>query len=186
MRLLWVCVCVRVCVCACVRACVCSDTSVVSYSLWPHGCASLLCPWDSTGENTGVGCHALLQGIFMTQGLNLHLLCLLPCKQILYLLSSSMSIVEFSDWSRKMETFIELKGQHRIWQQQLLNPGDSGLIASGRDEQGHVIIKFPVIMSNFKKSTTKNPRSLNVRKIKRRFPSSSLLIFCCFCSHLLH
>ena len=65
-----------------------------------------------------------------------------------------------------METFIELKGQHRIWQQQLLNPGESGLIASGWDEQGHVIIKFPVIVSNFKKSTTKNPRSLNVRKTK--------------------
>ena len=66
-----------------------------------------------------------------------------------------------------METFIELKGQHRIWRQQLLNPGESGLIASGWDEQGHVIIKFPVIVSNFKKSTTKNPRSLNVRKTKR-------------------
>ena len=22
----------------------------------------LLCPWDSPGKNTGVGCHALLQG----------------------------------------------------------------------------------------------------------------------------
>ena len=29
---------------------------------------------DSPGKNTGVGCHALLQGIFPTQGLNLHLL----------------------------------------------------------------------------------------------------------------
>ena len=65
-----------------------------------------------------------------------------------------------------MDTFIELKGQHRIWQQQLLTPGESGLIASGWDEQGHVIIKFPVIMSNFKKSTTRNPRNLNVRKTK--------------------
>jgi len=27
-----------------------------------------LCPWDSPGKNTGVGCHALLQGIFPTQG----------------------------------------------------------------------------------------------------------------------
>ena len=27
-----------------------------------------LCPWDSPGKNTGVGCHALLQGIFTTQG----------------------------------------------------------------------------------------------------------------------
>jgi len=34
----------------------------------------LLCPWDSLGKNTGVGCHALLQGIFLTQGWNLHLM----------------------------------------------------------------------------------------------------------------
>ena len=37
----------------------------------------LLCPWDSSGKNTAVGCHSLLQGIFLTQELNLHLLCLL-------------------------------------------------------------------------------------------------------------
>ena len=41
----------------------------------------LLCPWDSPGKNTAVGCHALLQGIFLTQGSNLHLLCLLQEKQ---------------------------------------------------------------------------------------------------------
>ena len=32
---------------------------------------------DSPGKNTGVGCHALFQGIFPTQGSNLRLLCLL-------------------------------------------------------------------------------------------------------------
>ena len=31
----------------------------------------LLCPQDSPGKNTGVGCHALLRGTFLTQGLNL-------------------------------------------------------------------------------------------------------------------
>ena len=36
----------------------------------------LLCPWDSPGKNTGVGCHSLHQGIFPTQGSNLSLLCL--------------------------------------------------------------------------------------------------------------
>ena len=30
--------------------------------------------WDSSGKNTGVGCHFLLQGIFLTQESNLHLL----------------------------------------------------------------------------------------------------------------
>ena len=34
---------------------------------WP---IRLLCPWDFPGKNTGMGCHALLQGIFLTQGLN--------------------------------------------------------------------------------------------------------------------
>ena len=33
--------------------------------------------WDSPGKNTGMGCHFLLQGIFLTQGSNPHLLCLL-------------------------------------------------------------------------------------------------------------
>ena len=32
---------------------------------------------DSPGKNTGVGCHALFQGIFPTQGLNPCLFCLL-------------------------------------------------------------------------------------------------------------
>ena len=36
---------------------------------------------DSPGKNTGVGCHLILQGIFLTQGLNLDLL---HCRQILY------------------------------------------------------------------------------------------------------
>ena len=59
--------------------CVCLVTSVVSDSLRPYGLQpnSLLCPWDSPGKNTGAGCHALLQGIFWTQGLNLSLLHLL-------------------------------------------------------------------------------------------------------------
>ena len=34
----------------------------------------VICPWDFPGKNTGVGCHFLLQGIFLTQGSNLHLL----------------------------------------------------------------------------------------------------------------
>ena len=49
---------------------------VMSDSLQPHTQwpAKLLCPWDSLVKNTGVGCHALLQGIFLTQGSNLCLL----------------------------------------------------------------------------------------------------------------
>ena len=44
--------------------------SVVSDSLGPPGLypAGLFCPQDPPGKNTGVGCHALLQRIFSTQG----------------------------------------------------------------------------------------------------------------------
>ena len=54
--------------------CVLSVTSVVSNSFRPYGVWSawLFCPRDSPNKNTGVGCHALLQGIFLTQGSNPH------------------------------------------------------------------------------------------------------------------
>ena len=51
--------------------------SVMSDSLRHYGPAWLLCPWDYPGKNTGVGCHALLQGTFPTQGSNPSLLPLL-------------------------------------------------------------------------------------------------------------
>ena len=38
---------------------------------------------DSPGKITGVDCHALLQGLFPTQGLNPHLLQLLRCMQVI-------------------------------------------------------------------------------------------------------
>ena len=45
---------------------------VVSDSLQPHGLSSarLICPWNSPGQNTGVGSHSLLEGIFLSQGSN--------------------------------------------------------------------------------------------------------------------
>ena len=53
----------------------------MSDSLQPHGLCS---PWNSPGQNTGVGSFSLLQGIFPTQGLNPGLS---HCRQILYQLS---------------------------------------------------------------------------------------------------
>ena len=44
--------------------------------------------WDSPSKNTGVGCHALLQGIFLTQKLNCGLL---HFRRILYQQSSQGS-----------------------------------------------------------------------------------------------
>ena len=52
---------------SCVQLCV---------TLWTVACQVPL-SMNSTGKNTGVGYHFLLQGIFLTQGSNLGLLCLL-------------------------------------------------------------------------------------------------------------
>ena len=63
-------------------------------TLSPRGLspARLLCPRGFCRKNTGVGCHALLQGIFPTPGLNSGL----PnCRQILYHLSSQGSPTAF-------------------------------------------------------------------------------------------
>ena len=59
-------------VCACSVAQLC--TTLPPYDLYP---SRLLCSWTFLRKNTGVGCHFLLKGIFLTQGLNPHLLHLL-------------------------------------------------------------------------------------------------------------
>ena len=59
---------------SCLTLCDPMDCSLAGSSV--HG--------DSPGRNTGVGCHAHLQGIFPTQGSNPGLL---YCRQILYSLS---------------------------------------------------------------------------------------------------
>ena len=73
--------------------------------------ARLLYPWASPGKNTGVGHHALFQRIFSTQGLNLHLFCLLHWQTILFyfnlilfFLKSLMITLSIFSWS---------KGSHR-------------------------------------------------------------------------
>ena len=104
----YVCICVHICVYVFICVCVCIyiyiysliishsglaalcwavlSLPVVSHSLRPHRLqfTRLLCPWDSPSENTRLGCHALFQEIFPTQGYNWGLL---HCRQILYQLS---------------------------------------------------------------------------------------------------
>ena len=65
--------------------------SVMSDSLQTHGLHS---PWNSPGQNTGVGSISLLQQIFLIQESNQGLL---HCRQILYQLSyhgSPINIME--------------------------------------------------------------------------------------------
>ena len=92
---IYMCVCVCVCMYVCITVGPCS-VSILYIMVCIYGdlvaksCptavipwmpAMLPCPWDSPGENTGVGCHLLLQRIFPTQKSNPGLQ---HCRQILY------------------------------------------------------------------------------------------------------
>ena len=83
--------------------CKSESCSVVSDSLRPHG---LYSPWNSPGQNTGVGSLSLLQGIFPTQGLNASL----PhSRQILYQLSHKGSPIYaklFLKWGISVKPFV--------------------------------------------------------------------------------
>ena len=87
--------CPPLCFC-CHDACMYAHSLQSCPTLRPHGLqpTRLLHPWDSPGKNTGVRYHALFQGIFPTQGLNPHLLCLLHQQAVsLPLLSSGKHAV---------------------------------------------------------------------------------------------
>ena len=83
--------------------------TVVPDSLRPYGLETtrLLCPWDSPARILEWNCHALLQGIFPTQGLNPHLLCLLHCRQILYPLSHLGSPMLCLETSKQQQIFFD-------------------------------------------------------------------------------
>ena len=79
--------------------------SVMSDSLRPRG---LYSPWNSPGQNTGVGSLSLLQGIFPTQGWNLGL----PnCRQVFYQLSHQGMLLN-ALWGPEWES---PKGTPRIY-----------------------------------------------------------------------
>ena len=59
-------------VCTWVHAQSCPALPVTKHAR--YSLTRLLCPWNYLGKKTGVGCHFLLQGISLTQGLNPRLL----------------------------------------------------------------------------------------------------------------
>ena len=81
----------------------CGSGTAVSDSLWPHGLHS---PWNSPGQITGVVCHALLQGIFPTQGSKLHLLDLCIVGPLSHLESPTFSILVVIWWAFSLKASI--------------------------------------------------------------------------------
>ena len=65
-----------------------SEVALMCPTLCDPGPTRFFHPWDSPGKNTGVGCHFLRKGTFLTQGLNPGLS---HCRRILYLLNQQGS-----------------------------------------------------------------------------------------------
>ena len=87
----------------------------VSDSLQPHS------PWNSPGQNTGVGSLSLLQGIFPTQGSNPGL----PrCRRILYQLTHKGSPI-ILEWS--VNSFFK-KGTNIVQKRQQFSKIGAGVI----------------------------------------------------------
>ena len=95
----------------------------------------LLCPWNFPGKNTGMGRHFLLQGIFPTQGSNLHLLVVLNWQVstlplvppgALWLHGSQQTVEEFVElglWDHLIvswETCMQIKKQQLVLDMKLL------------------------------------------------------------------
>ena len=98
----------------------------MSDSLRPHGLQStrLLCPRNSLGKNTRVGCHSLLQGILPAQGLSVGLL---HYRWILYHLShqeaqtsiqfrsvQSLSHVRLFAWTAACQASLSITNSWRL------------------------------------------------------------------------
>ena len=93
--------------------CVCVCVSVTQSCL--TFCDPTNYPRDSPGKNTGVDCHSILQGIFLTQGSDPGLL---NCRQILYHLSYREDLrytivmeISLNKWHFKLvvHSFVEKK-----------------------------------------------------------------------------
>ena len=82
--------------------------SVMLYSLWPHG---LYSPWNSPGQNAGVGSCSLLQGIFPTQGSNPGLQ---HCRWILYQLSHKGNPFQERSCSIKLNQICWTPTNHKL------------------------------------------------------------------------
>ena len=117
----------------CIHCRMCSVTQMCPTLLQTHELqpTRLLCPWDFPGKNTGVGCHALLQGIFPTQGLNPHLESPALAGEFLnhcanqevqyregqFIIGSNQNNVQLKPWRETMQREKKKKESHQTGQQ---------------------------------------------------------------------
>ena len=121
----------------------------MSNSLWPHGLHS---PWNSLGQNTGVGSLSFLQGIFPTQGSNPGFL---HCRQILYQLSyegSPLTLTQdMGNWGHSLLRLMKRKSQP-------LQDNKEGSEAPSLTLTLNAHSPFPTCSAQFQEPSTECPR----------------------------
>ena len=111
----------------------------MSDSSQPHG---LYSPWNSPGQNTGVGSLSLLQGIFLTQKSNWGLL---QCRQLLYQLSyqgTSLKTLFLTFWGSRKARIWENTIGLRIYKAQKLLTSPWLVTFKGSQSQFETFINF--------------------------------------------
>ena len=108
--------------------------------LRPHGLylTRVLCLWDFTGKNTGVSCHFLLQGIFLTQDQTW-----VSCigKGVLYHWATREAYAEYIMWNARLdESQVGVKSPQRNINN-LRYADDTTLMAESEEELNSFLMK---------------------------------------------
>ena len=101
-------------ICVCKPHCVFSVTQSCLTIHCPMDYSLPGCPWNFPGKNTGVGCHFLLQGIFLTQGSNPHLLCLLHWRVDSLLLMPAGKPINHIIPSQLLKNFVKCNQENKV------------------------------------------------------------------------
>ena len=131
--------------------------SVATDSLRPHG------PWNSPGQNTGVGSLSLLQGIFPTQGSNPGLL---HCRWILYQLSHQGSPEDaLNDQLRQGEGNAFTHTGQKVTEMSVKRKLATRFLSHSRSLaqtlDSVTVLRFPL----------QNPRTLQIKQLRQGFGS---------------
>ena len=73
------------------------------------------CVWHSPGKNTGVDCHALLQGIFLTQESNLNFILSLPELAGRFCTTRATWAFQLFSMAKKTCEKLEIIGKNVMW-----------------------------------------------------------------------
>ena len=133
-----------------------------------HQAPRLLCPWDSPSKNTGVGCHALLQGIFLTQGSDPRFLVSCIGREVLYHQHHLGSPTNLWKNTKNHGPWVETQMTTISQEQQWEEPGGQAFKARGN-------IALPWLSSGKESILSRRGRRLDPQSENQGFPGGKVV-----------